>query len=530
MTVSINIPQIVLPDTYNAASTFLDRNVEEGRGERIAVYYEDQGWTYRQLQALANRIGNSLDNLGMEREQRVALLLLDSPQLAAAFLGAIKLGAVPIPMNTSLRPADYVYILNDSRAKALLVDAALWPQIAGVRSQLQHLRHIVVIGRSKLDAGEEQVGLLDFDEWVAGASDALAAAPTSKDDTAFWLYSSGSTGFPKGCVHLQHDMILCTELYARPFLNITKDDITFSGAKLYFAYGLGNNLYFPFAEGAAAVYYAGRPIGEDLLKVIDRYHPTIFYAVPTQYASMLAIPDAGKRFDCSSLRVCVSAGEPLPADFYRRWKERFGVEILDGIGSTEICHIFISNRQGEVRPGSSGKLVPGYEAKIVDEQGQPVPQGDIGNLLIKGDSTCAYYWNKHEKTKQTIQGEWIQTGDKYYQDEDGFFWYCGRSDDMLKVGGQWVSPVEVESALVMHPAVLEAAVVGHADADGLIKPKAYVVLQQGQTASDALIDELKAFVKDRLAAFKYPRWIECVAELPKTATGKIQRYKLREQA
>jgi benzoate-CoA ligase family protein len=523
------VPQVVLPDVYNAASTFLDRNIEEGRGERIAIYCEDERWTYRQVQALANRIGNALHGMGVEMEQRVALLLLDSPPLAGAFWGAIKLGAVPIPINTSLRPTDYVYILNDSRAKVLLIHAALWPQIAGIRSQLRYVRQIVVIGRNTLNASEKQANLLDFDEWIAGASDTLSPASTSKDDAAFWLYSSGSTGFPKGCVHLQHDMLVCTELYARPFLRITQDDITFSAAKLYFAYGLGNNLYFPFAEGAAAVYYAGRPIGEDLFKVIDRYHPTIFYAVPTQYASMLAIPDAEKRFDCSSLRVCVSAGEPLPAELYRRWKERFGVEILDGIGSTEICHIFISNRQGEVRPGSSGKLVPGYEAKIVDEQGQIVPQGEIGNLLIKGDSTCAFYWNKHEKTRQTIQGEWIHTGDKYYQDAEGFFWYCGRSDDMLKVGGQWVSPVEVESALIMHQAVLEAAVVGQADADGLIKPKAYVVLQQGQTANDALVEELKAFVKDRLAAFKYPRWIECVAELPKTATGKIQRYKLREQ-
>ncbi len=529
MATPTNTPQIVLPDIYNAASTFLDRNIEEGRGERVAIYYEDERWTYRQVQLTANRVGNALRSLGIEMEQRVALLLLDSPQFASAFFGAIKIGAVPVPINTSLRPADYVYILNDSRAKVLLVHAALWPQIASIRGQLQYVRHIIVIGRNLLEAGEEQAELLDFNEWITAASDELTTAPTSKDDAAFWLYSSGSTGFPKGCVHLQHDMLVCTKLYAQPFLHITQDDITFSGAKLFFAYGLGNNLYFPFAEGAAAVYYPGRPVGEELLKVIDRYHPTIFYAVPTQYASILAIPDAEKRYNCSSLRVCVSAGEPLPADLYRRWKERFGVEILDGIGSTEICHIFISNRQGEVRPGSSGKVVPGYEARIVDEHGQTVPQGEIGNLLIKGDSICAYYWNKHEKTKQTIQGEWIQTGDKYYQDEDGFFWYCGRSDDMLKVGGQWVSPVEVESALIMHPAVLEAAVVGHPDTDGLIKPKAFVVLQQGHTPSDALIDELKGFVKERLAAFKYPRWIECVPELPKTATGKIQRYKLREQ-
>ena len=529
MAVTTHIPQIVLPDTYNAAYTFLDRNVEEGRGERVAVYYEDERWTYRQLQAMANRTGNALRALGVEMEQRVALLLLDSPQFVGAFFGAIKLGAVPIPINTSLRPADYVYILNDSRAKVLLVHAALWPQIAPVRSQLHSLQQIIVVGRDTLEAGEDQAGLLDFTQWIATTSEQLTAAATSKDDTAFWLYSSGSTGFPKGCVHLQHDMLVCTELYARPFLQITQDDITFSGAKLFFAYGLGNNLYFPFAEGAAAVYYPGRPLGEDLLKVIARYHPTIFYAVPTQYASILAISDAEKRFDCSSLRVCVSAGEPLPAELYRRWKERFGVDILDGIGSTEICHIFISNRQGQVRPGSTGKVVPGYEARLLDEHGQPVAQGEIGNLAIKGDSTCAFYWNKHEKTRQTIQGEWIQTGDKYYQDEDGFFWYCGRSDDMLKVGGQWVSPVEVEAALIMHPAVLEAAVVGHADTDDLIKPKAFVVLQAEYTPSDALVEELKSFVKGRLAAFKYPRWIECVAELPKTATGKIQRYKLREQ-
>jgi benzoate-CoA ligase len=322
-------------------------------------------------------------------------------------------------------------------------------------------------------------------------------------------------------------MVYCTEYYAKPILGIHEGDITFSAAKLYFAYGLGNNLYFPFAVGASAVHFPGRPLAEDMFKMVEQYRPTIFFGVPTLYANMLALPDAGKRFDFSSVRICVSAGEALPADILRRFEETFHVPILDGIGSTEILHIFISNRVGQIKPGSSGKIVPGYQAIIADETDHPVSQGDIGNLLIKGDSTTAYYWNKHEKTKEVINGHWIHTGDKYYQDEEGYFWYCGRSDDMLKVGGLWVSPVEVENALIAHPAVLESAVVGVFDADELIKPKAYVVLKPGHEPSVALADELKAFVKGRLAPFKYPRWIEFVPELPKTATGKIQRFRLR---
>ena len=322
-------------------------------------------------------------------------------------------------------------------------------------------------------------------------------------------------------------MTYCTEYYAKPILGIQENDITFSAAKLFFAYGLGNNLYFPFAVGASAVLYPGRPLAEDMFKVVEQYRPTIFFGVPTLYASMLALPDAGKRFDFSSVRICVSAGEALPADILRRFEEKFHVSILDGIGSTEILHIFISNRIGEIKPGSTGKLVPGYEARVADENDQAVAQGDIGNLLIRGDSITAAYWNKHEKTKDIINGHWIHTGDKYYQDEEGFFWYCGRSDDMLKVGGQWVSPVEVENALIAHPAVLESAVVGEFDAGELVKPKAYVVLQEGYEPSEALANELKTFVKERLAPFKYPRWIEFRSELPKTATGKIQRFILR---
>jgi benzoate-CoA ligase len=389
----------------------------------------------------------------------------------------------------------------------------------------------VVVGKAK-------AGVVSYDELVQAQSPWCEPAETSRDDVAFWLYSSGSTGFPKGAVHLHHDMVYSTELYARPILGIHGEDITFSAAKLFFAYGLGNNLYFPFSVGATAVLYPGRPAPDKMFEVLATCRPSIFYGVPTLYAAMLQLADAGESREgsrgsagldqaLSSVRVCVSAGESLPAPIFHRWKEKFGLEILDGIGSTELLHIFISNRMGEVRPGSSGKIVPGYEARILDEEGRILPQGQVGNLLIKGDSAAPYYWNKHRKTTETMLGEWIKTGDKYYQDPDGYFWYCGRSDDMLKVGGIWVAPVEVENALIGHPAVLECAVVGAMDTDELVKPKAYVVLKTGYPASNDLAEELKAYVKESIAPYKYPRWIEFIPELPKTATGKIQRFRLR---
>lgn len=521
------VPSITLPEQFNVATAFLDRNVSEGRGAKTAIYYEGATYTYAQIAELANRVGDGLLDLGVDLEQRVALILLDSPQLAAAFFGAIKMGAVPIPLNTGLRPSDYSYMLNDSRARALIIHASVWKQMRQILPQLKYLRHVIVVGLEQ-EGDQETSRLHDFEKWTEKASTKLEAVETSKDDSAFWLYSSGSTGFPKGCVHLQHDMTSCIEYYAKPILGISEDDIAFSAAKLFFAYGLGNGLYFPFSVGASAVHYPGRPLAEDMFKVIERYCPTIFFGVPTLYASMLALPDAEKRFDFSSVRLCTSAGEALPADILRRWQEKFHVDILDGIGSTEILHIFISNRVGEIQAGSSGRVVPGYEALIADESGQAVQQGDIGSLHIRGDSTAAYYWNKHEKTKDVMRGHWLHTGDKYYQDAEGYFWYCGRSDDMLKVGGQWVSPIEVENALIAHPAVLEVAVVGDTDADELVKPRAYVVLKQGYETSEAMANELKAFVKERVAPFKYPRWIEFLPELPKTATGKIQRFKLRE--
>jgi benzoate-CoA ligase len=382
------------------------------------------------------------------------------------------------------------------------------------------VREVVVVGNAP-------AGTRSFQELLDKGSPELEAEPTSKDDSALWLYSSGSTGFPKGCIHRHQDMVVCTDLYARGVLGITERDRCFSVAKLFFAYGLGNGLSFPFAVGATAILFAGPPTPANVFEVVKAHRPTLFFSVPTNYAQLLA---QTTECDFSSVRWGVSAGEALPPAIFERFKTRFGVTILDGIGSTEILHIFVSNQPGAIRPGSSGKPVAGYETRIVDDADQPVAVGEIGNLLVKGDSTCAAYWNKHQKTQDTIEGHWIRTGDKYHQDADGFMWYAGRGDDMLKVGGIWVSPVEVENALVEHAAVLEAGVVGRQDHDQLVKPVAFVVLAAGQSGSPELARELQDHVRGRLAEYKRPRWVEFVSELPKTATGKTQRYKLRQQA
>jgi len=513
-----------LPQQFNVATHFVDRNVSEGRGEKVAIECGEERVSYRHLLEQTNRVGNALLGLGLRPEERALLLLPDTPEFLYCFFGAIKIGAVAVPANTLLKPHEYEYLLNDTRARIAIVSETLlpqWPQIP--QNKLRHLKKTVLIGKPA-------DGFLNFRELVAAACSKLNAEPTNKDDPAFWLYSSGSTATPKGCVHLHHDMVVCSELYAKGILRINRHDRCYSVAKLFFAYGLGNTGYFPLAAGATSILSPRRPTPENVYADIERYRPTLFFSVPTNYAALLAHHrEDGREFDLSSVRHAVSAGEPLPAALCERFKERFGIEILDALGSTETLHMITSNRPGEVRPGSSGKILPGLEARIVDDQDRDVPCGEIGTLLVKSDATCSCYWNQHEKTKNTIMGHWYRTGDKYYQDEDGYLWYAGRADDLFKVNGRWVSPAEVENALISHPAVFEAAVVARQDENQLEKPAAYVVVNKDFHPGNALASELQDLVADRLGGYKRPRWIEFLPELPKTATGKLQRYKLRGQ-
>jgi benzoate-CoA ligase family protein len=519
-----------IPDRFNAAAQFIDPH-SLARPDKVAIECGDEQVTYRELAARINRVGNALRrSLGVRMEERILLLLLDTPDFAACFFGAIKIGAVAVPVNTLLKPHDYQYLLNDSRARVAIVSQALLPQIEQIpREQLPFLEHVVVVSESSNDAGGPQAlqTVHSYPELISTQSPELDPAPTHKDDPAFWLYSSGSTGFPKGCVHLQHDMVVTSELYAKQILQITERDRFFSAAKLFFAYGLGNGLYFPLAVGGTSILLPGPPNPATVFDIIECHRPTLFFSVPSNYAALLAHTSEGRDFDLSSIRNGVSAGESLPAAIFQRFKARFGVEILDAIGSTEALHMFIANRPGAARPGSSGQVIAGMDARIVDEDGRALPPGEIGNLYIRSDAVCSCYWNQHEKTKDTLDGHWLRTGDKYRQDADGYFWYAGRTDDMLKVSGVWVSPAEIESALVEHPAVLEAAVVGRKDKDELVKPAAYVVLRKDFVPPPALAEELQELVAAQLASYKRPRWVEFVPELPKTATGKIQRFKLR---
>jgi benzoate-CoA ligase family protein len=523
---------ITLPETFNVATHFVDRNVQEGRGAKVAIECGDERVTYQQLLERTNRVGNALLALGVRPEERVLLLLLDTPEFLYAFFGAIKVGAVAVPLNTQAKPQDYEYILNDCRARVAIVSEPLLPLLQSIpRERLRYLQEIVVSevkqDLPRQDQRSETHHALE--NLMVSSSPDLEAENTSKDEPAFWLYSSGSTGAPKGCVHLHHDMVVCCELYAKGILQMKESDRCFSVARLFFAYGLGNAGYFPLGCGASTILSPVRPVPASIYADIERYRPTLFFSVPTNFAALLAHhPKDGPEFDLTSVRHAISAGEALPASLFHRFKERFGIEILDSLGSTETLQMVIANRPGEAKPGSSGKIIPGYEAKIVDEHGNVVAPNEIGDLLIKGDSTCSGYWNKHEKTKETFVGDWFRTGDKYFQDRESYFWYAGRSNDVFKVHGLWLSPAEVESVLIAHPAVREAAVVAREDKDGLTKAAAYVVLNAEFRPSEELSLELQELVGQQIGGYKRPRWIEFLSEIPKTATGKLQRFKLRE--
>jgi benzoate-CoA ligase len=523
---------IPLPETFNVATHFVDRNVQEGRGAKVAIECGDERVTYQQLLERTNRVGHALLALGVRPEERVLLLLLDAPEFLYSFFGAIKVGAVAVPVNTQAKPQDYEYIFNDCRARVVLVSEPLLPHLQSIpREKLRYLQEIVVseVKQDLPSRAQRSDAHHSLEDLMASCSPDLQAAHTSKDEPAFWLYSSGSTGASKGCVHLHHDMVVCCELYAKGILQMKESDRCFSVARLFFAYGLGNAGYFPLGCGATTILSPVRPVPATIYADIERYRPTLFFSVPTNFAALLAHHrENGPEFDLASVRHAISAGESLPAPLFHRFKERFGVEILDSLGSTETLQMVIANRPGEAKPGSSGQIIPGYEAKIVDETGTAVALHEIGDLLIKGDSTCSGYWNKHEKTKETFVGEWFRTGDKYYQDEEGYFWYAGRSNDVFKVHGLWLSPAEVESALIMHPAVREAAVVAREDQDGLTKAAAYVVLNAEFAPSEELSNALQELVGQKIGGYKRPRWIEFLSEIPKTATGKLQRFKLRE--
>jgi len=503
--------KVRLPARFNVAVPFIDRHLAEGRGAKVAIRTASETVTYAELAERVNRAGNALLAQGLEPGDRLLMVVKDCPAFFYLFWGAIKAGIVAVPPNTLLRTADYAYMFEDSGCRLVVYSGEFAGEVEPAAKQ-------VSVKAMTVDS---------FMAEAATASDELEPQLAAPDDDCFWLYSSGSTGRPKGAVHLQRDMVVTSELYGVRVLGVKETDISFSAAKLFFAYGLGNGMTFPLWTGSTAILDDRRPTPDTTFEIIETFKPTLYYGVPSLYAAQLMALDKGRR-DFSAVRACISAGEALPSDIFRRWQEKTGTVILDGIGSTECLHIFIGNRLDDYKPGTSGRPVPGYEAKIVDEHGKTVPQGESGRLWVRSESAAKYYWNKAEKTAETMVEGWLNTGDTYRQDEDGFFVYDGRSDDMLKVGGIWCSPVEVESCLITHPAVLEAAVVGHADEHRLIKPKAFVVLKQAGGGGPQLTEELMAVCKQTLAPYKYPRWVEYVPELPKTATGKIQRFKLRD--
>lgn len=526
-----------LPERFNIVPLLLDRHVAEGRGRRLAILTPQRAVTYAELADQVDRAARVLTSLGLRPEERVLLLLPDGPEFAYAFFGAMKAGLVPVPVPPFGSPDDLAYVLDDSRAAALVVHGSLYDRVERLSVPIPTLRHRLVVGPGPS-------GTIDFEAALAGASPRFEAAPTHRDDMAYWLYSSGTTGRPKAVVHLQHDMLFCVEPYVRHVLAMTSDDRTFAVPRLSFSYGLTSCLYLPLWCGGSTVLVAERPDPASVLALCARFRPTVFFSVPTSFSAILRAlagagggeergagppAPAGVPFptDLASLRLAVSAGEPLPAGLCAQWVARTGIECLDGLGATEVGYIYVSNRPGAVRPGASGRLLPGYRARVVNDEGREVPAGDVGELWVSGESIAAGYWNKHEKTKTAFVGEWYRTGDRYRVDAEGYYVYQGRSDDLLRVAGHWVSPLEVEACLLDHPAVAECAVVAGKDEAGLVKPRAFVV-PRGLPPPEGLEEALVAHARARLAPFKAPRWVIFVAELPRTATGKVQRYRLRQ--
>src|SRR4051812_30325592 len=504
---------------FNIGAELIERNLRAGRGDAPAVWSAGKVLTYREFAALTDRVAAALLRAGVEPEQRVLFVLPDSPELAAGYLGAMKIGAVAVPCNPLLRAADYAYFVQESRARLLVTSRACIERVEPALGERHALRKVLVVGES---------GDRGFERWVSDTpAQRVETAPTTRDEAAFWLWTSGSTGRPKAAVHAHQDWPHCCELYGRGVLGLDEKDRCLSASKLFHAYGLGNALAFPFWVGASTVLMPDKPTPDLMYRGIQDAKPTVFFGVPTLYAAMLAQKDVPH--DLSSLRLCVSAGEPLPGDLFSRWKTRFGTEILDGIGSTEVLHIYISPRKGAAKPDSTGVPVDGYEVRIIDETGAEVKRGETGDLIVRGPSTATMYFNRREQTRAKMRGEWFVTGDKFRQTGDGEYHYVGRSDDMFKAGGEWVSPTDVEAALVSHKAVLEAAVTPRDDA-GLLRPQAHVVLTQGEEGSPELAEELRQHVRAKLAGFMVPKQIHFVAELPKTATGKIQRYVLRGES
>jgi benzoate-CoA ligase len=523
---------IEFPERFNMADYFLYHNLEEGRENKVCLHYQDQTFTYGEAARMSNRAGNALRDAGVEIEDRVLIVLPDCPEFVWAWFGAARIGAVITMVNPLLPADDYRYYLEYTRARVAVVHESFLKPFAEAALDAGYLRAILVVRNEDSVDGEvivppqSHVKFLSFDETVSSQTGVCRAADTHRDDIAIWLFTSGSTGHPKGAVHLQHDLPYNTEVFAKQTMGVNENDLTVSVPKLFFGYATGTNLLFPFSVGGATALFAERSTPEKMFAVIDRYRPTILTTVPTMINAMLNAEDAGAH-DLSSIRFCYSAGEALPVELYHRWKEKFGVEICDGIGSAEMFHIYITNRPGDVKPASLGRIVAGYETRIVDAAGDEVAVDEMGTLRVKGDSAALCYWNAHEKSKETFAGDWCTTGDQFHVDAEGYYWYHGRTDDMLKVGGVFVAPSEIENCLMQHPAVMECAVVGHDEGDGLVKPKAFVVTRDGNEPGEVLATEIKQFVKSRIAVYKYPRWIEFVPSLPKNDRGKIDRKLLR---